>query len=108
MTIDLCCRGDTEVAQPQSGGSPGCLRRLQRLLKARPTMLLRDGQVRHAALRRAPVAESEIRQAARSHGAGDLSELAAVVLGTDRSLSVIPSDRLGDASSLIDVLDHAG
>ncbi|MEV1155975.1 YetF domain-containing protein [Micromonospora chokoriensis] len=80
----------------------------QRLLKARPTMLLRDGQLRHAALRRARVAESEIRQAARSHGTGDLTELAAVVLETDGSLSVIARDKLGDASSLDDVLDHAG
>ncbi|MBM0202428.1 DUF421 domain-containing protein [Micromonospora sp. STR1s_5] len=46
----------------------------QRLLKARPTMLLRDGRVRHAALRRARIAESEIRQAARGNGIGDLSE----------------------------------
>ncbi|MFI6066758.1 DUF421 domain-containing protein [Micromonospora sp. NPDC051227] len=80
----------------------------QRLLKARPTMLLRDGRVRHAALRRARIAESEIRQAARGNGIGDLSELAAVVLESDGSLSVIPSSKLGDGSSLDDVVDHAG
>ncbi|MGC4864853.1 YetF domain-containing protein [Micromonospora sp. DT53] len=80
----------------------------QRLLKARPTMLVRNGQVRHAALRRARVAESEIRQAARSHGAGELTELAAVVLESDGSLSVIRRDKIGDASSLDDVLDPAG
>lgn len=80
----------------------------QRLIKARPTMLLRDGQMRHAAMRRARVAESEIRQAARSQGAGDLHALAAVVLETDGSLSVIPRSQLGDGSSLADVVDHAG
>ncbi|MGN9768339.1 DUF421 domain-containing protein [Micromonospora sp. SD12] len=80
----------------------------QRLIKARPTMLLRDGQMRHATMRRARVAESEIRQAARSQGAGDLHGLAAVVLETDGSLSVIPRSQLGDGSSLADVVDHAG
>ncbi|MEV4664853.1 YetF domain-containing protein [Micromonospora echinofusca] len=80
----------------------------QRLIKARPTMLLRDGQMRHATMRRVRVAESEIRQAARSQGAGDLHGLAAVVLETDGSLSVIPRSQLGDGSSLADVVDHAG
>ncbi|SCG16716.1 Protein of unknown function [Micromonospora echinofusca] len=80
----------------------------QRLIKARPTMLLRDGQMRHATMRRARVAESEIRQAARSQGTGDLHGLAAVVLETDGSLSVLPRSQLGDGSSLADVVDHAG
>ncbi|WP_238161892.1 DUF421 domain-containing protein [Micromonospora endolithica] len=77
----------------------------QRLLKSRPTMLLRDGRLRRDAMRRARVAESEIRQAARSSGAGDLSELAAVVLESDGSLSVIQRSKLGDGSSLDDVAD---
>ncbi|MBX7267679.1 DUF421 domain-containing protein [Micromonospora sp. Llam7] len=78
----------------------------QRLLKARPTMLLRDGRLRCGTMRRTRVAESEIRQAARSRGAGDLTGLAAVVLETDGSLSVITRSRLGDGSSLADVLDE--
>ncbi|WBB77783.1 DUF421 domain-containing protein [Micromonospora sp. WMMD882] len=80
----------------------------QRLLKARPTLLLRDGRLRHAALRDARVAESEIRQAARSQGIGDLGALAAVVLETDGSLSVIPRSKLGDGGSLADVPDPEG
>lgn len=80
----------------------------QRLLKARPTMLLRNGELRHTAMRSARVAESEVRQAARSHGVGDLSKLAAVVLESDGSLSVIPRSEFGDGSSLEDVVDRAG
>ncbi|MDG4811105.1 DUF421 domain-containing protein [Micromonospora sp. WMMD1120] len=77
----------------------------QRLLKARPTLLLRDGRLRHESMRSVRVAESEIRQAARSQGTGDLGNLAAVVLETDGSLSVITRGQLGDGSSLADVPD---
>ncbi|WP_232521603.1 DUF421 domain-containing protein [Micromonospora phaseoli] len=77
----------------------------QKLLKARPTMLLRDGQLRRQTMRRVRVAESEIRQAARSQGAGDLHDLAAVILETDGSLSVITRAQLGDGSTLTDVCD---
>ncbi|SCL34623.1 Protein of unknown function [Micromonospora nigra] len=80
--------------------------RSQGLLKSQPTLLLRDGQLRHDSLRRARVTESEIRQAARSDGSGDLGGLAAVVLETDGSLSVITSDKLGNGSTLADVVDH--
>ncbi|WFE53210.1 YetF domain-containing protein [Micromonospora sp. WMMD1155] len=76
----------------------------QRLLKARPTMLLYDGHLRAQAMRQARVTDSEIRQAARSQGYGDLTGLAAVVLETDGSLSVIPRNQVGDGSSLSDVV----
>ncbi|MEG3636643.1 DUF421 domain-containing protein [Micromonospora palythoicola] len=78
----------------------------QKVLKARPTMLLRDGRLRTETLRATRVAESEIRQAARSQGAGDLHNLAAVVLETDGSLSIITRDQLGDGSTLVDVRDE--
>ncbi|MFY1671412.1 DUF421 domain-containing protein [Plantactinospora sp. WMMB334] len=78
----------------------------QRLLKARPTVLLRDGRPRPDTMRAARVTESEIRQAARSHGAGDLNDLAAVVLETDGNLSVITRSRIGDGSCLVDVRDE--
>ncbi|WBC16654.1 DUF421 domain-containing protein [Micromonospora sp. WMMA1998] len=79
----------------------------QRLLKARPTLLLRDGQLRYETMRSVRVAESEIRQAARSQGTGDLGDLAAVVLETDGTLSIITRSRFGDGSSLADVPDAA-
>ncbi|MEV4661099.1 YetF domain-containing protein [Micromonospora echinofusca] len=78
----------------------------QRLLKSQPTVLLRDGRLRHQTMRRVRVAESEIRQAARSQGVGDLADVAAVVLESDGSLSIITRNRFGDGSSLADVRDE--
>jgi uncharacterized membrane protein YcaP (DUF421 family) len=75
----------------------------QRLLKSQPTLLLADGDMLPEAMRRHRITESEVRQAARGQGAGDLAELAAVILETDGSLSVITRDRRGSGSSLLDV-----
>ncbi|MGB2568676.1 DUF421 domain-containing protein [Micromonospora citrea] len=75
----------------------------QRLVKSAPTLLLHRGELRRDVVRAMRISESEIRQAARSQGYGDLSRLAAVVLETDGSLSVIGQDKLGDGSSLTDV-----
>lgn len=78
----------------------------QRVLKARPTVLLQGGRPRYDTMRRTRVTESEIRQAARSQGAGDLGDLAVVILETDGSLSVVTRSRLGDGSTLADVHDE--
>lgn len=43
------------------------------------------------------------RQAVRASGAGDIGGIAAVVLETDGSLSVITGDRYGNGSALQDV-----
>lgn len=70
------------------------------VITARPTLLLRDGVVRDKALREQRVSADEIRQAVRASGAGSLGDIAAVVLETDGSLSVIGTARLGDGSAL--------
>ncbi|MGY1608443.1 MULTISPECIES: DUF421 domain-containing protein [unclassified Geodermatophilus] len=70
------------------------------LVTARPTLLLRSGCVLPAALRETRMTEDEVRQAVRASGAGDLSSIAAVVLESDGSLSVVPVAQLGDGSSL--------
>ena len=44
-----------------------------------------------------------MRQAIRSSGQGDLAAIAAVVLETDGSFSVIPRSAIGDRSALTDV-----
>ncbi|MFW6774147.1 DUF421 domain-containing protein [Nocardioides sp. CPCC 205120] len=72
------------------------------LATARPTVLLRDGQVDESALRRSRVARQEVSQAVRSSGQGDLSAVAAVVLETDGTLSVVPASAIGDGSALPD------
>ncbi len=68
-----------------------------------PALLLRDGRFLTEALRSARLTEAEVRQAVRGSGSGDLSTIAAVVLESDGSLSVIPAGQAGDRSALSDV-----
>ncbi|MGY1780607.1 DUF421 domain-containing protein [Geodermatophilus sp. SYSU D01036] len=75
----------------------------RRLMTARPTLLLRSGCVLPAALRDTRMTVDEVRQAVRAAGSGDLSSIAAVVLESDGSLSVIPDSKLGNGSSLVGV-----
>jgi uncharacterized membrane protein YcaP (DUF421 family) len=65
-------------------------RRVERLVKSEPVLLYRSGFLPEA-MRRARVTEDEVRQAARSSGKASLDDVAAVVLETDGSLSVMPS-----------------
>lgn len=76
---------------------------LRSVFTAHPTVVLRDGRIDESALRRARVAPAEVRQAVRSSGQGDLGKIAAVVLETDGSLSVIPRSAAGDWSALQDL-----
>jgi uncharacterized membrane protein YcaP (DUF421 family) len=73
------------------------------LVTARPTLLVSDGDVLDRALREQRVGHAEIRQAVRSAGYGDLSQIAAVVLETDGTLSVIGAGQRGGAWALTDV-----
>ena len=68
---------------------------------AEPTVLLRDGVMLHRALRRQRLTDSEVRQSIRASGLGDVGDVAAVVLETDGTLSVIPANQAGDRSALI-------
>lgn len=70
---------------------------------ASPHVLLREGAIDERALRAARLTEAEVRQAVRASGAGDLSGVAAVVLETNGTLSVIPSSKMGDGSALSDL-----
>ena len=70
------------------------------VITARPTLLLRDGTIVADAVRAQRISADEIRQAVRASGAGSLADIAAVVLETDGTLSVISADRLGDGSAL--------
>ncbi|UFU04479.1 DUF421 domain-containing protein [Ruania suaedae] len=76
---------------------------LRRAVTSSPAVLLRDGRMDAAALRSARLTESEVRQAVRSAGSGDLADIAVVVLETDGRLSVIPRSQWGDGSALSDV-----
>jgi len=61
---------------------------VERLVKSEPTLVYRDGFLR-GAMRRERVTPDELRQAARSQGRADLTEVTAIVLETDGTLSIL-------------------
>lgn len=72
----------------------------RRLVRSEPRLLLEDGHLRHDALERERVTEGEVAAAVRAAGRGRLEEIAAVVLETDGSLSVIPRRGEGERTAL--------
>jgi len=70
------------------------------LVTSRPTLLWRDGRPVEQALSSQRVALEEVRQAARASGSGDMTQVAAVVLESDGTMSVIPRSQIGDWSAL--------
>jgi uncharacterized membrane protein YcaP (DUF421 family) len=62
---------------------------LRRLVKAEPTLLIHDGRLLHDALRHQRLAPEEVLQALRHQGIADVEEVAAMVLETDGSISVL-------------------
>lgn len=75
-------------------------RTVERLVKSEPTMVYRRGFL-DGPMRRMRITKDEIRQAARAAGNAGLDEVAAVVLETDGSLSVLPDapESLGPGSA---------
>lgn len=80
------------------------VRWVRRLATGEPRMLLYCGEVLPAALRKARVAEDELRAAVRSAGVESLKEVHAVVLETNGSFSVVRPGEGGSDSSLVGVL----
>ena len=76
---------------------------VENLAKSTPRALLVDGAYRSDALRAERITPEEIMAAVRSSGHGDLAGIAAVVLETDGSLSVVPLSKRGDGSALADL-----
>ncbi|MED5602852.1 MAG: YetF domain-containing protein [Pseudomonadota bacterium] len=73
---------------------------LRRVVTGEPRLLLRDGAMLDDALRDARVTREEVRAAVRSAGIGALGDVAAVVLETDGSFSVIAGQPCAALSSL--------
>lgn len=73
---------------------------ISHIVKTRPSLLLQEGRLMRATMKAVRVTEDEIRSAVRQHGFGDLSQIAAVVLETDGSLSVISVRRSGTLAML--------
>lgn len=76
---------------------------VRRLIKARPTLLLHEGQLLHAAMKRERVTEGEVLAALRDKGLASVGEAHAVVLETSGTFSVVASRASGDHSALRDV-----
>lgn len=74
--------------------------RARGVFTSEPALLLADGQIRHEALRANRLTVSEVRQAVRMQGTGDLSKVKAVVLETNGKLSVITTDQYGNGSAM--------
>jgi uncharacterized membrane protein YcaP (DUF421 family) len=64
-------------------------RRVEHLIKAEPSLLYFEGRFLNQALRRERVTEAEVRAAVRSQGLSEMESVAAVVLETDGSLTVL-------------------
>ena len=73
---------------------------LRRVVTGEPRLLLRDGAMLDDALRDARATREEVHAAVRSAGIGALGEVAAVVLETDGSFSVIAGQPGAALSSL--------
>lgn len=63
---------------------------VSRLVKSEPALLAYAGRLLPEALRRERVVEAEVRAAVRAEGVADLADVAAVVLETDGSFTVVP------------------
>jgi uncharacterized membrane protein YcaP (DUF421 family) len=81
---------------------------VRRAVKAEPSLLALHGRLLEDRMRANRVTPGEVRQAVRATGSGGLEHVAAVVLETDGSMSVIRADSLGTASALADVADADG
>ncbi|GAA4447712.1 DUF421 domain-containing protein [Novipirellula rosea] len=75
----------------------------QALIKAQPTLIFFQGQFLTDAMQKQRVSQEEVLAAMRQHGAAEPSEVDAVVIETEGSLSVLTKN----ASSL-DALDRVG
>jgi uncharacterized membrane protein YcaP (DUF421 family) len=71
-------------------------RRLARLVRSEPTLLVRRGEILHDALRRARVTEAELRTVIRASPHPDPDDVVAVILESDGSFSVIGTAQSGD------------
>ena len=77
-------------------------RQFQMLIKAEPTLLLHRGQFLTGALKQQRVTTDDVLAAIRAGGAGDIKNIAAVVLETDGSISIVQQSPQ-DSSSLANI-----
>ena len=76
----------------------------KRATRSEPRILVEDGEFLRSAMHTERVTQADVEEAIRNEGFGDLSDVAAVVLETDGSFSVISRDKAGNRSALQAVL----
>jgi uncharacterized membrane protein YcaP (DUF421 family) len=76
-------------------------------VKSEPQVVVRNGALLHDVMRKERLNVDEVYQALRQSGIADPADVAAVVLETDGSFSVLPSAARG-ASALADVQGWRG
>lgn len=81
--------------------------RVKELVRSRPRLLLRNGAFDRAALERERITEGEALAAIRKDGVGRMEDVAALVLETDGSFSVIRADEQAPLTTLRDVAGAA-
>lgn len=64
-------------------------KRFSRYIKSEPVLLFYNNEFRYENMKKARVVENEIKQAIRSNGNGTMSDVRAVILETDGSISII-------------------
>jgi uncharacterized membrane protein YcaP (DUF421 family) len=74
----------------------------EKMIKGSATILFKDGEFIEEKMKKARVPRTEVESAARSNGFGDLSLVAAVVLETDGTFSVIGNDNKGEGRLISD------
>ncbi|WP_107667005.1 DUF421 domain-containing protein [Cyanothece sp. BG0011] len=76
---------------------------IQKLIKAKPTLLLYQGKILDSAIKNERVSEGEILAAIRANGISAIENVEAVVLETDGSFSVIQEKQSNSDSAFKDV-----
>jgi uncharacterized membrane protein YcaP (DUF421 family) len=79
---------------------------VRHIIKSEPSLLFYRGKFLKDILKAERVAEDEVHAAIRSQGFGALESVAAVVLETDGTFSVIPQDNHGSGSAFANVAKH--
>ncbi|MBV7295603.1 DUF421 domain-containing protein [Corynebacterium sp. TAE3-ERU12] len=74
--------------------------RFRKLVTADPILIVRRGEMLSDAMKSARVGEFDVLQAARAGGHGDLSEIGAMVLETDGTISIVDAGKLGSEQTL--------
>lgn len=64
-------------------------KKFSKYIKSKPVLLFYNNEFRYENMKKERVVENEIKQAIRSNGNGDMSDVNAVILETDGSISII-------------------